>query len=304
MQYLVLMLICLAVAAFGSLIGAGGGFLLMPIFLILYQGKTFDGQVMGPRELTFISLFAVLVNGLAATFNYARMKRVDYRTGAILAVCTIPTAVVARRLLAGLRGDQFAPIFGIVLLAIGAFIIWRVRKKGDAALQKAEPKPRWTRRTLVDASGRKYEYAFDLRVGVCASLAEGFVASFFGIGGGILHVPVMTQLLHFPAHIASATSILILSVSAMAGVLSDVISKGGDVPMKLALVAGLGAFVGAQVGTRLSKKVSGERILYLLAVALIVAGGKLLAGPLLPKGRNSTPAQGTPVVRESIPREQ
>ena len=276
MEYCALALISCGVAALGSLIGAGGGFLLMPILLLLYGGKTFGGRVMGPTELTFISLFAVMINGLSATVNYARMKRIDYRTGVILAACTVPTSVAARRLLAGMKGEQFAPLFGVVLLGIGAFILWRTRVFGDAGGGEIAPQPHWSRRRQVDATGREFVYAFDLRVGIGAALAGGFLASFFGIGGGILTVPVMTQLLRFPAHIASATSILILSVSAIAGVTTDVVSKGGEVPLKLALIAGVGAFAGAQVGTRLSKRVSGARILYLLAAALVAAGGWLI----------------------------
>ena len=301
MDYFLLMLISLGVAAFGSLIGAGGGFLLMPLLLFLFEDKTFGGRVLGVTELSFISLFAVLVNGLAATFNYARMRRIDYKTGLVLAACTIPTAILARLLLDVLVDfdpEAFNPIFGLLLIAVGLFILWRVSRRG-ADDKPVTPKPHWSHRKVVDAFGYEFEYSFDLRYGVGASLAEGFIASFFGIGGGILHVPVMTQLLHFPAHVASATSILILSVGAISGVMTDVVKYGGDVPIGLALVAGAGAFIGAQIGTRLNRKVSGQRILGLLGLALIIAGGKLLLDPFTkPADTPQPPRQAQPVEEE------
>lgn len=283
MHYLVLALISFGVAALGSLIGAGGGFLLMPVLLFLYAGTKHGDLVLGPRELTFISLCAVFINGLAASLNYARMKRIDYRTAVTLAVCCIPVVIAARRLLASVRGDRFSPLFGVILIAISAFIIWRVRRRGDASAHRVEPKPHWTRRHIEDVYEIEYDYAFDMRTGVGASLAGGFIGAFFGIGGGILHVPVMTQLLNFPAHIAAATSILILTMTAATGIVTDIASRGTNVPISLALAAGAGAFLGAQVGTRLSRRVSGERILYLLATVLILCGGKLVVEALMKK---------------------
>jgi len=280
-QFIVLAAVSFAVATLGSLIGAGGGFLLMPILLFLYQGVEYGGRVLGPAELTFISLVAVLVNGVAATVNYARMKRIDYRTGIILGLCAAPMAILARLLLKGVRQEQFGAVFGGVLVAIGVFVIWRTPRGADASGRTVAARPHWSRRRIVDGSGLSFEYAFNLRLGMTASLAGGFIGSFFGIGGGILHVPVMTQLLHFPAHVATATSIMILSASAATGVLTDVVSKGTDVPTALALAAGVGAFLGAQAGTRLSRRVTGKGILYLLAAVLILCGGKLLFGPVL-----------------------
>lgn len=274
--FIVFMLISFGAATIGSLIGSGGGFILMPVLLLLYNGEQIGGRVMTPTELTFISLCASVINGWTASFNYGRMGRIDYRTAFILAAFTIPAAIVARLLLGGVGKEQFGGIFGIVLIAIGAFILWRVCTRGDAHEHKVTPKPNWTQRRIKDSSGIEYAYAFDLRIGVSASVAGGFIASFFGIGGGVFQVPVMTQLLHFPAHVAAATSILILSVGATAGVITDVVKKGGDVSFALAVIVGIGSFLGAQLGTRLAKRISGRKILWLLALALILAGGKLL----------------------------
>lgn len=278
MQMLLLMLIGFGVAAFGSLVGVGGGFLLMPILLFMYPAKS-------QEELTFISLCAVLVNAVAAAVNYARMKRIDYKTAAILALCTIPTAIAARFALRGIDRAGFSRSFGFVLVGLGAFIIWRIVRKGrNGGRHAVTPNPRWARQRIVDASGTAYGYAFDLRLGCGTALAGGFLGSFFGIGGGVLLVPILTQLLHFPAHVATSTSVLVVSVSALVAVATDVVTALAsgtcrELPWTLVLVVGIGAFLGAQVGTRLSRRVSGRGILALLAVAIVLAGGRLVLAP-------------------------
>ena len=285
MQETILVVTAFLVAVFGSIIGAGGGFLLMPVLLIMYPG---DPQ----QKLTFISLFAVLVNAVTASFNYARQGRIDYRSALLLGACTIPTSILARILEGCVDRRHFSAMFGGLLIAIAVFIVWRMRRAGDSGWHAAEIRPGWWRRQITDASGATFTYGFDLRVAVAVSMVEGFIAAFFGIGGGILHMPVMTQLLHFPPHIAAATSLLVLSIGAFAAVGTDLLKHGGDVPMTLALVAGVGGFLGAQVGTRIARRISGRKLLYLLAIALAVVGVRLLLQRTPPPAPTpATPAQ-------------
>jgi uncharacterized membrane protein YfcA len=284
-QEIILIVTAFLVAAFGSVIGAGGGFLLMPVLLIMYPG---DAQ----QKLTFISLFAVLVNAATAAFNYARQGRVDYRSALLLGACTVPTSILARMLEGCIDRRHFSGLFGGLLIAIAAFIIWRMSRAGDKGWHETPIKPGWWRREITDSSGMTFTYGYDVRLAVAVSMVEGFIASFFGIGGGILHMPVMTQLLHFPPHIAAATSILVLSIGALAAVGTDLVAHGSDVPMALALVAGVGGFLGAQVGTRLARRLSGRRLLYLLAIALIIAGTRLFfQRPATPAPAPAAPPQ-------------
>lgn len=75
------------VGTYGTLIGAGGGFVLMPILLILYPRESAD-------RLTAISLAVVFFNALSGSGAYARMKRIDYKSGLMFAAATIPGAII------------------------------------------------------------------------------------------------------------------------------------------------------------------------------------------------------------------
>ena len=60
------------------------------------------------------------------------------------------------------------------------------------------------RRRVVEADGTVHEYSYNPVLGVGLSLGVGFLSSLLGIGGGIIHVPVMANLLH-ALHLYDAT---------------------------------------------------------------------------------------------------
>jgi uncharacterized membrane protein YfcA len=80
---LLLCLLGFAVGVFGTLVGAGGGFILTPVLLLVYPHST-------PELITGISLVVVFFNATSGTAAYARQRRVDYRSGIIFAACTLP----------------------------------------------------------------------------------------------------------------------------------------------------------------------------------------------------------------------
>ena len=82
-----LIVIGFTVGAIGTLIGAGGGFLLVPILLLL-NPKT------PPDVVTGISLAVVFFNAASGSVAYARMRRINYRAGIIFALAAVPGAVI------------------------------------------------------------------------------------------------------------------------------------------------------------------------------------------------------------------
>ena len=66
------------VGVFGTLVGAGGGFILTPILLLVYPQST-------PALLTAISLIVVFFNAGSGSLAYARQRRIDYRSGGVFA---------------------------------------------------------------------------------------------------------------------------------------------------------------------------------------------------------------------------
>jgi len=261
-----LVILGFAVGAFGTLIGAGGGFILVPILLIMYPEQA-------PETITAVSLAVVFFNALSGTIAYGRQKRIDIRSGLIFSAAMVPGSVLGAWLVHFTPRSVFDIIFGIILVCLAAFLLIKPTKVGEK--DKEIPKGHVIRR-ITDANAVKHVYSYHLWFGIAISLLVGLFAGFLGIGGGIIHVPALVGLLNFPVHIATATSQFMLGIMAFSG--STVHLASGELLPQLPQIIPLavGAVVGAQVGALVSKKIHGTFIIRLLAVALLLVGVRIL----------------------------
>jgi uncharacterized protein len=259
-------LLGLGVGAYGTLIGAGGGFVLMPVLLLLYPHES-------PALLTSISLAVVFFNAASGSEAYARMGRVDYRSGLIFAAAAIPGAVIGALSTNLIPRQAFDVIFGVMLTAGALYLL--LKNKEHAPDGRGEA-PGLTRRRIQDHDGTVYEYAFRIRTGVILSLFVGFLSSFLGIGGGIIHVPALVYLLDFPVHVATATSHFILAFMALSGTLVHVTTGVFTHGIHRTVYLALGVMIGAQLGAHLSNRFHGRWIINSLALALIFVGARIL----------------------------
>ncbi|HXR11149.1 MAG TPA: sulfite exporter TauE/SafE family protein, partial [Gaiellaceae bacterium] len=140
------------------------------------------------------------------------------------------------------------------------------------------PQRHLERREVTDRSGTRYVYVVPLRRGALYSLGVGFLSSFLGIGGGVIHVPLLVRALGFPMHVATATSHFVLAVMAGTGTLTHIglgsFAHGHGLRRTLALSAGVVA--GAQLGAHVSLRLRGAIIQWLLAAALLSLAARLL----------------------------
>jgi uncharacterized membrane protein YfcA len=262
-----LLVLGFAIGTIGTLIGAGGGFLLVPLLALSYPRDS-------PAVLTAISLTAVFLNAFSGSIAYARMRRIDMRSGLWFSLATIPGAILGALTTARLDRRVFDPLLGgALVLAAGVLLLTQGLRPGWTA------RAGHTERRLIESDGTTHHYSFSLPLGIGLSLIVGYVSSLLGIGGGILHVPILVLLLGFPVHVATATSHFVLAITALTGVLTHV-GMGSYRPGLARIVPiGLGVLVGAQVGARLSNFVQGRWILRGLAIALAAVGVRLILHP-------------------------
>jgi uncharacterized membrane protein YfcA len=266
--YLGLVALGIGVGAYGTLIGAGGGFVLMPILLLMYPNQNAE-------LLTSISLAVVFFNALSGSEAYAVMKRVDYRSGLIFSAATIPGAILGALNTAYMPRRLFDFIFGVLLLAAAGFLVWRPQRVG-ADRKSIGPIHHKVVRHLVDAHGTKYDYSFNLLLGIALSVMVGYVSSFLGIGGGIIHVPALSYLLNFPVHIATATSHFILAIMALTATVVHIVTGAFHQGVHRTVALAIGVVLGAQIGARLSERIQGGWIIKGLAAALGLVGLRIL----------------------------
>lgn len=256
----------LVVGVFGTLIGAGGGFILVPVLLLLYPNKS-------PETITSVSLAVIFLNSLSGSLSYAKMKLIDYKSGLLLASTTVPASILGAFTTSYLPRRLFDVLFAFLLIIMAVFIV--IRSNRDAE-QEERNELRSFSRKVVDAEGVVHIYSYNPVLGLITGAFIGYISSLLGIGGGIIHVPVLIHLLNFPVHLATATSHFMLAIMSLSGTLVHI--KNGLLTDGIAQIAaiGIGVVIGAPLGAKFSRSVKGNWIQRSLALALGLVGIRLL----------------------------
>lgn len=269
MLWALLSFIGLFVGAFGTLIGAAGGFLLVPILLFLYPEET-------PATITSITLTVAFFNALSGSIAYGRLKRIDYRSGLLFSVAGVPGAIIGASITTFLSKGIFQLLFGAALLTVAGYLLVRPERNPSTRSVALSH----TSRQIIDAQNIVFRYSFSLLKGMVIAFGVGLISGLLGIGGGIIHVPALTQVLGFPTHIATATSHFVVAVTTFAAVNVHILSGAFTEGIRRTAVLSVGAVIGAQLGARLSQKVPGALIVRLLAIGLALVATRLLVAPL------------------------
>jgi hypothetical protein len=246
----------------GTLIGAGGGFIHVPVLIIFYG--------FSPQHAIGTSMAVVMLNAISGTFAYVAQKRIDYEIAIKFAVAASPGVFIGALLSQFFSVSSFSVIFSVLLIILSYYLF--SGKEFSVVRTKVAQAPQT--RHLTDATGEEFSYAPDMSVGFSASTLIGIFSGLFGIGGGIIHVPLMYSALGIPVHIATATSHCILAITSFIGF---VVFVGlGYVDLDYAVVLGIGTIIGASFGARLSLKTHPYIIKKVIAVCLLFLALRLL----------------------------
>jgi uncharacterized membrane protein YfcA len=231
-----------AAGLLGSMIGLGGGIIVVPIL-------TFLG--FPPTAAASNSLFAALSNAIASTISYSKQKRIEYSLGIKLGLLSIPGTILGAIISTDVAPDIFKILFGFVLIASAAYIFLR---------KKIETKEKTiSKQMIIFAIG--------------ASFFAGIISSFFGIGGGIIFVPLMVVGMGMAMKKAAPTSQMILLFASLSGVI--VHSLLGHPDFLQAGMLSIGSFIGGLVGARLSIDIKERYLQILVTVVILIAAAKL-----------------------------
>ena len=231
-----------AAGILGSMIGLGGGIIVVPVL-------TFFG--FPPTLAASNSLFAAFSNAVSSSISYSRQKRIEYSLGLKLGLLSVPGTVLGAYVSSDVTPGIFKILFGLVLISSAVYIFLR---------KKIETKEKTTsKQIMVFAIG--------------ASFFAGIMSSFFGIGGGIIFVPLMVVGMGMAMKKAAPTSQFILLFASLSGVISHSILGHPDF-LQAGLLAS-GSFVGGLLGARLSLEIRERYLQILVSVIIIGAAIKL-----------------------------
>lgn len=248
-----MVLLGFVVGTIGTLVGAGGGFILIPILLFLFPNHD-------NIWISALSMWMVSWNATSGSIAYLRAGRVHRRAALTFVVASLPGSILGVWCAQQVERTTFELVFALSLILYASYLL--IGRRALAAGSKITAQSTLTTNVYVK--------------GALISTFVGFIASFFGIGGGVIHVPMLSSVLDFPIHLATGTSHFILAITGWFTV--GIHLWNGDIHLFEPILwqLGVGAVVGAQLGAKLSYKVSGKTILRALAVALILVGLRLL----------------------------
>ncbi|MHC4606573.1 MAG: sulfite exporter TauE/SafE family protein [Planctomycetota bacterium] len=250
------------VGIIASMVGVGGGVFMVPFLLLVFDPHRFD-----PAHATATSLCIIILTSLSSTSVNAVKKRIDYGAAVPFALATLPGAILGPYLLKGVPTGTFKVAFGVLLVLTAINMAFIQLKKPALPRQWGVP------RRLVEKNGTAHDYRIHYPLGILASLAAGFVASMAGVGGGIIHMPILILLFGMTPYVSSATSQFMLFITALAATIVN--AYLGNVYFVVALLMGSGVVFGAQVGTRWAGMVRRGFLRKILAVVMILVAAKL-----------------------------
>ena len=256
----------------GGLLGVGGGIIVVPILILVFNLRA--------QQAVGTSLVMIIFTALSATFAYSRQKRLDWRVGLMGAVVTVPGAVVGAYLTQFFSSNSLTIIFGLFLFFIAASMFRQsnrtARRDKKPQVKKDQESKRWVwKRRIIDAYGNVFQYDANIYTGLALLFAGGLASGFFGIGGGLIVVPILAGIVGLPMHIAVATSMLTMIFTSVSGVATHIML--GHVLLEYAAPIVVGIVVGAQVGARTAKRLRSVSLERVFALVVVVIGIILIA---------------------------
>ena len=256
-----LVLLGLLAGSYAGAIGAGGGFVILPLLLWRHSGAP-------PEAITAASLsVAALLAGASAGLGL-RDGRVDRGLVLVLAAVAIAGALIGAALTTTVPRQVFALGFATLLLLAAAYLLWR------PVFNLLQPGARGWLRNQRDAAGARFLYRVPLPRALPAAFGISTLAAMAGIGGGILLVPVATGVMRMPHWLAVPTAHSVVFLVGVSGAGFQMAMGNADWssdgPMADALWLGIGVLLSVPAGRWLNRRLGEGRLMRLLALGMIV----------------------------------
>jgi uncharacterized membrane protein YfcA len=264
-----LLSVALGAGFLGSLVGIGGGVIIVPALTLLFG--------LDIHYAIGASLIGVLATSSGATVSFLRSRMCSVRIGMFLELATVLGAVVGAAVAGYLQERWLFLLFGVLALVSAGFML-RERREGVASSCRRDPLSLACRLegTYLDpASGGLVSYAAGRTpLGLGLMALAGSVSGMLGIGGGVFQVPAMDKAMGLPIKVSTATSNFMMGVTAAASA-AVYFSRGSINPLIAAPVA-LGVLAGAVAGSRLVPSLRSTTVRRIFVAVMVVVALRML----------------------------
>ena len=277
----ILLFLGLSVGFLSGMFGVGGGFLMTPLLILM----GIPPAVAVASEANHI--LAASFSGLLA---HIRRFNVDFKMGLILLLggilgSAIGVFILKELLSIGQERFFITVSYIFVLTSVG---LWMLIESISSIQNKYKGKRKrlhehiWMHGLPLKVRFRKSHLYISVIPPIIIGLLVGILSSIMGVGGGFVLVPAMIYIIGMPTQVVVGTSLLqIVFVTAVSTVLHSYVNQTVDVMLSSLLL--VGAVIGAQIGTRVMVRLSGEQIRFFLAVIILLVAfvliGELIVTP-------------------------
>lgn len=239
-------LICLAASTVGGLCGIGGGVIIKPVLELL--------GVMSVSAVSFLSGLCVMAMAAISVFRQRKSRRVELRTGSLLAAGAVAGGIAGNALFQAVKGaagqdDFVGTVQALVLAAITlATLIYSMRLRDRLPSYHV-------RRALP-----------------CILLGGlmGVMSAFLGIGGGPINLAILYFAFSMDTKKAAANSLYIILFSQLASLITSIVKQTvPDFPWQYLLIMVAAGVVGGELGSRINMRISADTAKKLFAGLLV-----------------------------------
>jgi uncharacterized membrane protein YfcA len=258
-----------AAGLLGAMLGVGGGFIIVPVLTML--GLPIQYAIGS-------SLISIVTNAATSTGVHIRNHLTNLKLGLLLSTTLIPGAVAGALLASKLSAPVLTILFSLLLLPVAYYMFPRkqrlLNEEELTAQMRVDEKSHASHAWL---DGSYFDTAIDEEisyqvhrptVGLVTSFFGGVVSSMFGVGGGIINVPVMNRLMKVPVKATVATSGFLLLTTTMTG--SLIYIYNGFLAPYVAGPLCLSVFIGARLGSVIAQRVHTRILIIIFSIFLVL----------------------------------
>lgn len=268
-------LISILAGFLGSLLGLGGGIIIIPTLTLLLG--------IDIKYAIGASIVSVIATSSGSAIAYLRDKITNVRIGMFLEIATTVGALTGA-FIAGLVNNKYLYlIFGLLLLYSALNMFIKIKKELPIEFT---PNPLASKLKL---NGTYYDQALSKEVtyyttgiykGFGMMYVAGIISGLLGIGSGIFKVMAMDTFMKLPMKVSTATSNFMIGVTAAAS--AGIYLTRGYIDPKIAAPVALGVLIGATIGTKVMQRLKSSTlrwifipVLLYVSIEMILKGVKL-----------------------------
>ena len=269
---LFLFLVSVFAGVFGSIVGLGGGVVIIPV-LTLLLGVDIHFAIGA-------SIVAVIATSSGAASTYVRDRVTNLRVGMFLELATTSGAITGAAIAAYTNSAALALIFGVILLISLVPTVMKIGKELPAS-----PELRGLSKRLnlagsyTEKDGKEVRYNAERPAeGLAVAGVAGVLSGLLGIGGGAFKVIAMDIGMKLPMKVSTATSNFMIGVTAAAS--AGIYFVRGDVDPVIVAPVALGILLGAAIGARVLLQSRNDTVRRAFAIVLALAAIEMILSAL------------------------